>query len=1083
MTLIKNILIVICIVSCLKIKAQPILVNSTPYGNVNNITFDSTLRRVYYQITNGCASWNIPCAYAYTLSSMYNILTKHDFSDNTVSQTLANREMIICPGYPVNNYNSAVAHQSVFENNFIYTNFGYYFSKIDTNLMVPNNIWTYAPPTNSSFKEITTFEMKSDSVFLFQKDSTSGINYYSLLLKNKYTGNDIPYTSLSATNPSNPKGAIQGYILNSIVIGNKIILSGVFTASVSGNFIARNMVSMDISSGQLQATPVSLAAGSSIYDMKMNNNKIYIAGTFSLVNGISRNNLAVLDNNLNLLNEVIDFTGAPFLTTKWVDKIAFYDKYLIAKGKYAAVNGNNFALYSDLVVKVIDLNTNTLMPWNIPLPGSPISNSNTFQMIRNKLYIRNREVFGSPFFIYCFEPIKLANNILFPGSTLPNPSPSVSICSPDSGNNKVFIAPFRYADLYMWNYSGINATVVPQGNGSTAKLIVNNSSTNGVLSVTGYNDCGLSTSTATLNVTINPKPTFTTPVSPQLIICNPDSLQLQSVSNNTNSNIYWRKSNSVNYNSQPYYVKEPGNYFSIITDNINGCADSNLIKVNNFKINPNAKILSHNYPGVAIPIDTITCYQPSVNINAGSDTADVTITWKKISNNVIYSNPLNISNQNNLKVIVTRNDNNCADSSLIVLIGQNNALPYINVDNKSKTINCSYSSASLQALFSPTSCTLGWTGPFNYSSANPGITSSPGKYFITAFNSDNGCTNIDSVTINYSNTFSFKSHNDTTLCKGSGVELYSTAISTLSGITYTWNNGSHSNTISVNPLVTSQYIISANEPGGCYGSDTIQIHIPKDIQDSIISFRSCDDELKGNILIYAKGGIPPYKYSLTNGITFSDINNFSGLSFGNYPVMIKDSIGCTKTNTVSLNAQSNLPIPKFLASTHNFKSDTIVLVDISIPKPDSVKWILPLNANQIGGNMYSPVIVLNDTGSFIITMKGYFGHCEINTSKTIQFSEADSLFANHYNANGIKTFSLYPNPNSGQFTVRVEFYKKQNFSIQVWDNTPYRYFSQSFYDSAFIELPIDISTVNNGHYILRVIGEFDSRNSSFIINK
>ena len=116
-------------------------------------------------------------------------------------------------------------------------------------------------------------------------------------------------------------------------------------------------------------------------------------------------------------------------------------------------------------------------------------------------------------------------------------------------------------------------------------------------------------------------------------------------------------------------------------------------------------------------------------------------------------------------------------------------------------------------------------------------------------------------------------------------------------------------------------------------------------------------------------------------------------------------------------------------------------------------------------------------------MKGFYGNCIINTTKLVRFAPYDSLIANYTNANGIKTFSLYPNPNTGQFNVFVEFYRKQNASIQVWDISPYKHYQQNFYDVITITLPVDVSFLQNGSYLLRVIAEYDAKNKAFIISK
>jgi hypothetical protein len=1018
------------------------------------------------------------------MSSQHNLINKHNYTDNTLMQVLGSKYQVACPAYPVNNYNSGFSRQSIYHQNSIYTNFGYYFNRIDSSFLNPAPIWTYSPAANPSFKEISTFEIKGDSLFLFEKDSTSGFNYYTLMVRNKLTGTMIPYTSLSQAAPNSSLGAIEGHINASALNGNTIVLGGVFTASASGILVARNLAAIDLASGQLFAPPVTFMAGSKIFDLRKNNGKIHIAGSFTSVSGNNRQNYAAIDQGLNLTNDILQFTPGPFDTpaNTWVDKIFFYDKYLIAKGNYGMINNQFISFGNDYCVKTVDTQSNNLMPWNFNLPGFPLMSDYTFQMIKNKLYIKNRPSLGSAFNIYCFDPILRSPFILYPGSALLNPASTIALCAPDNGTANIFVAPIRYATTYSWTYSGSNATIVPTGNGSTAQLILAANASGGTLSVIGTNDCGLSTAAATLNVIINTRPAFTLPSTPQLILCNPDSTILQGTTTNTNSSINWRKTPGNSFHSQPYYTKAPGNYYMIVTDTLSGCADSGVVQVNNFKVPPNVKITSHAYPGPLTPIDTITCYQPTINITAASDTAGVILTWKSISDNSVFPNPLSLVQQNNLKVIATRTINSCTDSSLIALVGQNTVKPNIAVQNNLQTLNCSYYSVTVSAQYSPANCNTYWSGPLSYTSANPGIITSPGKYYFNAIDPENGCPATDSAQINYATLFVLSSDNDTTVCRSGQINLHSVAIGTMAGISYSWSTGATGNTASVNPSVSTTFYVYANG-NGCAGMDSVKITVPPDVQDSTIVYRDCGNSNSGGITVFGKGGIPPYKYSVNNGFSFSSSNAFSNLPFGTYNIIIRDSIGCTTLTTVTLNANSNLPAPKFLACTSNFLGDTIILVDLSIPKADSVQWVLPPEANIVGGNMFNPIITVSDTGTFNFTMKAFYNHCLILAGKSIRFFPADSLHASDRNLNGIRTFNLYPNPNNGNFTLHVEFYRKQDLSIQIWNSSSENIYQQNFYNALSIDLPFNLNQLQNGSYILRAIGEYDARSRTFIISK
>ncbi len=630
------------------------------------------------------------------------------------------------------------------------------------------------------------------------------------------------------------------------------------------------------------------------------------------------------------------------------------------------------------------------------------------------------------------------------------------------------------ATTYSWSPSiGLSSTF---GTTVTASPTISTSYT-----VVGNTGC--IRTTTLINITVLPKPNLTTQSVPVNLICDPDSVLLQSTSTTTNVLFQWRKQTSSTYTNQPYYAKVSGPYYSKVTNLLTGCADSSIINVNNFKIYPNAKITSHIYTSALIPLDTVTCYSPTINVTGASDTSGVLVSWKSISSNSIYVNPIPITSLGNYKLFVKRNDNNCIDSSIIVLINQNTTVPSVLTNTNHLTINCSVYSASLNASYSPSNCNVFWLNPTNAVIPNPSIVYNSGKYKFSATDPENGCVKYDSVNVLQSNLLLLNSSNDTIVCKNAPAYLAAAAIGTISNITYSWSTSQFSNSIVVSPSITTNFIVTASSGSGCFGTDTVEVIIPPDIKDSVITARSCDSNAIGSIVVFAKGGIAPYYYSINNGSTFTTTNTFQNIPFGVYSVVIKDSIGCLKQTSVTLNSNSNLPVPKFLASTKNFKSDTIVLVDVSIPKPDSVHWQLPSIASIIGGNMFNPVVLFSDTGNFSVTMKSFYGNCIINATKIVRFAPFDSLQANYHNASGIKTFSLYPNPNNGQFSIFVEFYKKQDATVQIYDVNSYKHYQQNYFSVQSFTLPIDVSNLLNGAYLLRVIGEYDAKHRSFIISK
>ncbi|MBN8703461.1 MAG: SprB repeat-containing protein [Bacteroidetes bacterium] len=484
---------------------------------------------------------------------------------------------------------------------------------------------------------------------------------------------------------------------------------------------------------------------------------------------------------------------------------------------------------------------------------------------------------------------------------------------------------------------------------------------------------------------------------------------------------------------------------------------------------------------VTTSVYTITCANDTATVTAYSSAPAASIHWKN-AQGVLFSNPLVTNVQGAYNVEVINGINGCA-KDMWLQVTQNKIPPLLNALQDSAFLTCSFPSLQLLGSSITPQTMLDWYANNSVVSANPATVNATGIYNLVATRADNGCTATDSIHVGYKPIISFQTTNDTLVCKNASVMLNAAAVGALGAVSYSWSTGAASASISVNTANTAAYVVSATASGGCFGSDTVVVSIPSDIVDSAITFQSCDGTRVGTIQLYASGGIPPYRYSIDNGVNYQSVNTFADVAYGTYNVVIKDSLSCLKARTAVVNGYSSLPVPQFIASTHNFSSDTIVLVDLSVPQADSVKWILPAAAQIIGGTMFNPIVYMPDTGVFNFGMIGYFANCTLDTNKTIRFVRTDTTFATKDNYNGIKRVELYPNPSNGIFTVEVELYKKQNVTIQAWDAYAVRHLQTSYSEVETISLPVNLSLLQNGTYIIRVIGEYDTRHLYFIISR
>ena len=59
------------------------------------------------------------------------------------------------------------------------------------------------------------------------------------------------------------------------------------------------------------------------------------------------------------------------------------------------------------------------------------------------------------------------------------------------------------------------------------------------------------------------------------------------------------------------------------------------------------------------------------------------------------------------------------------------------------------------------------------------------------------------------------------------------------------------------------------------------------------------------MLIQASNGLAPFSYSIDNGNTFQSSNIFTGLSAGNYEVIVRDKNNCEFTESIELGMTTN----------------------------------------------------------------------------------------------------------------------------------------------------------------------------------
>jgi hypothetical protein len=159
---------------------------------------------------------------------------------------------------------------------------------------------------------------------------------------------------------------------------------------------------------------------------------------------------------------------------------------------------------------------------------------------------------------------------------------------------------------------------------------------------------------------------------------------------------------------------------------------------------------------------------------------------------------------------------------------------------------------------------------------------------------------------------------------------------------------------------------------------------------------------------------------------------------GMYRVRVTNSTGCSGVDSFTLSRINKTISADFVVSTQAFAGQPVTLVNIASPDPDSIVWQVPTGAgvSVISSDSVSLTIQFADTGTYTIGMKSWLSPCWAVSSQTVLVL-APQVFNNPGSINDplVATFTVSPNPSSGQFTAQVGLNSVANIRLRLISTT------------------------------------------------
>ncbi len=241
------------------------------------------------------------------------------------------------------------------------------------------------------------------------------------------------------------------------------------------------------------------------------------------------------------------------------------------------------------------------------------------------------------------------------------------------------------------------------------------------------------------------------------------------------------------------------------------------------------------------------------------------------------------------------------------------------------TINEPLSALSATAVATNTSCyggsdgivnltVAGGTAPYDYlwspgGSTSQDLSNQPAGTYSVIVTDANGCTSNAAATISEPNDITYSIDITTPIsCYGSreGVLTIYNAQGGTGSYTYLWSNTL--TTQSISNLAKGTYWAKVTDDNGCYKKVYQTLTQPTQVSASFaITDPVCNAGSNGSIAITPSGGTPGYDYSVNGGAY--DVNaSISGLTAGNYNIVVRDNNLCTRSYSATLNEPAAIVI-------------------------------------------------------------------------------------------------------------------------------------------------------------------------------
>lgn len=313
------------------------------------------------------------------------------------------------------------------------------------------------------------------------------------------------------------------------------------------------------------------------------------------------------------------------------------------------------------------------------------------------------------------------------------------------------------------------------------------------------------------------------------------------------------------------------------------------------------------------------------------------------------------------------------------------------------------------------------------------------------------------ITINSRPASTVSISGSTTFCQGNSVLLTAST-----GTLYNWNTSS--TTSSVNVTSSGNYWVTVTNASGCSTiSDTVSVIVnPLPVLNIPVSSNLCNGD---TIYIDAGAGFTSYLWN-----TSATTQQIAVTQAGNYSVTVTNEFSCQNTDVTSINLIQN-PVADY---TYTVNNGTVNFTNTS-SNSNTYYWLFDDGTNS---SLSSPSHIYTQSGLYNVILIST-NECGSDTA-TYQIN----VIVSDLNSLSIaKNIKIFPNPNSGKFTISILNNVSKNIKINITDILNREVYATSIKNSqSNVNLEIDISKYGSGFYNLIIKDSTEEKTFKIAVN-